>query len=72
MALAIEHRYFGTSLPVVFNASNKASWAPLGLENVLMDSVSLVQWVKTTVSGAENSPVIVSSGESLALQRLDH
>jgi len=62
IALANEHRYFGTSFPTRFNASDKASYAPLTLENVLMDTVSLVKWIKNTVPGAENSPVIVTGG----------
>jgi hypothetical protein len=64
ITLANEHRYFGTSFPSGFNASDKASYASLTLENVLMDTVSLVKWIKSTVPDAENSPVIVTGGWS--------
>ena len=36
--------------------------APLTLDNVLSDSVSFVEWIRSNVSGAENSPVFIESG----------
>jgi hypothetical protein len=62
IAVAIEHRFFGTSFPPGFDGS-AAAYAPLTLENVLSDSVALAEWVKNNVSGAEQSPVFIESGE---------
>ncbi|KUJ07594.1 uncharacterized protein LY89DRAFT_766264 [Mollisia scopiformis] len=60
IAAGIEHRFFGTSFPPGFDGS-KASYAPLTLENVLTDTVALVELIRANVSGAEHSPVFVQS-----------
>ena len=62
--VAIEHRFFGGSFPAGVGADNatKEDFLPLTMENVVADSVALVQWVKNTVPGAQNSRVIVNGG----------
>lgn len=60
----LEHRFFGDSFPSGVNDSNAtpADFAPLTLENVILDSVTFVNWIKSTVSGANNSKIIVQGG----------
>jgi hypothetical protein len=61
ISAAIEHRFFGTSFPPGFDGS-AASYATLTLENVLLDGVSFVKWIRRSVPGAENSPIFIESG----------
>jgi hypothetical protein len=63
IAVAIEHRFFGTSFPPDFDGS-AASYALLTLENVLADSVVLAEWVRNNTTGAETSPIFIEGGES--------
>ena len=64
----LEHRYFGLSVPdgVDVNSTtdgeDMGNWAPLTMNNTLLDSVNFIKWVKQTVPGAENSKVIVLGG----------
>lgn len=60
----LEHRFFGDSFPDgVSEASVSAKdWASLNLENVLLDSVTFVEWIKKTVPGAENARTIITGG----------
>lgn len=60
----LEHRFFGESFPSGLNDSNAtpADFAPLTLENVLLDSVTFADWIKSTVPGASESKVIVEGG----------
>ncbi|KAH8883404.1 hypothetical protein GQ53DRAFT_771862 [Thozetella sp. PMI_491] len=61
----LEHRYFGKSFPDGMDVKSnitKATFAPLTLDNVLQDAVEYVNWIRKTVPGAENSPVIYSGG----------
>ena len=54
----IEHRFFGTSL--ASNATDPAvRFKTLTPENVMLDSVRFIEWVKSTVPGANDSKVIV-------------
>lgn len=57
----LEHRYFGYSFPPDFNGSIE-SYSALTLDNVLLDSVAFIEYVKSTVSGAHESTVIASGG----------
>lgn len=61
----LEHRFFGTSFPEgsTWNNITTEAYAPLTLDNVLQDSVEFVNWIRKTVPGAENSPVIYTAGE---------
>lgn len=60
----LEHRFFGDSFPSGINDSNATpeDFAPLTLENVLLDSVTFVNWVKSTVPGASESKAIAEGG----------
>ncbi|KAI1337220.1 peptidase S28 [Xylariaceae sp. FL0016] len=60
----LEHRFFGTSFPPgsTYDNITTEAYGPLTLENVLQDSVEFVDWVRSTVPGAENSPVIYTGG----------
>jgi len=61
MAITLEHRFFGLSIPS--NASNPIEkYTSLTLENVMLDAVTFVEHVKDTVSGAQNSSVIITGG----------
>jgi dipeptidyl-peptidase-2/lysosomal Pro-X carboxypeptidase len=64
VAATLEHRFFGDSFPPGVNDSNATpeDFAPLTLENVLLDSVTFVDWIKSTVPGANESKVIVEGG----------
>ncbi|KAI0377969.1 hypothetical protein F5Y04DRAFT_291558 [Hypomontagnella monticulosa] len=62
----LEHRYFGDfhggSYPAKYDPMNISSgvFNSLTLDNVLQDGVDFVNWIKKTVSGAAESPVIYS------------
>ena len=67
LVVGIEHRFFGLSVPGNLSYENQLGWpasamSSLTLENVLMDSVELVKWVKSTVPGAQDSHVIAFGG----------
>lgn len=60
----LEHRFFGLSLPAGFNGTTAmaADYAPLTINNTLLDSVNFIQRIKSTVPGARNSKAIVMGG----------
>ena len=60
----LEHRFFGLSQPPGFNetTATAADYAPLTINNTLLDSVNFIQWVKKTVPGAKHSKAIVMGG----------
>jgi hypothetical protein len=65
--IGIEHRFWGLSVPGDLSYADVLHWPTsalmsLTLDNVIMDSVELVNWVKSTVPGASNSKVITVSG----------
>jgi len=64
IAVALEHRYFGESLPFGPNetAYTQAQWAPLTLENVMDDAVALIDHIRTTIPNATQAPAFVASG----------
>jgi lysosomal Pro-X carboxypeptidase len=63
----LEHRYFGLSVPDGFNASVAmgADWAPLTMNNTLLDSVNFIHWIKKSVPGASDSKAIVLGGKTI-------
>lgn len=61
----LEHRYFGTSVPESFDGSME-SFKPLTLENVREDAVQFIEFLKRTIPGAAQSPVVVT-GDSWGL-----
>lgn len=61
---SLEHRFFGLSQPSGFNAStaSAADYAPLTINNTLLDSVNFIRWIKRTVPDAKHSKTIVMGG----------
>lgn len=71
----LEHRSFGASLPS--NVSDLAvKYESLTLDNVMMDAIRFVEFVKNTVTGAGTARVITAGasygGFLSALQRLNY
>lgn len=66
MMIALEHRYFGQSLPfgVTSNTTENMNKA-LNLDNILGDAVNFVNFIKGSVEGAQDSQVIVYGGTCL-------
>ena len=62
LTATLEHRYFGKSLPFGNDSWTQENIKHLTLDNVMDDAVEFVKWIKSNITGAENSPVIVSSG----------
>ncbi|KAI1379839.1 serine carboxypeptidase S28-domain-containing protein [Hypoxylon crocopeplum] len=60
----LEHRFFGSSFPArsTYDNITTEDYKPLTLDNVLRDGVEFVNWIRRTVPGAENSPVIYTGG----------
>lgn len=61
----LEHRFFGDSFPTGVSEENATAkdLAPLTLDNVLLDSVAFVNWIKNSVPGASNAKVIINGGK---------
>ncbi|XDG05311.1 hypothetical protein ABKA04_004926 [Annulohypoxylon sp. FPYF3050] len=67
LAVTIEHRYFGHSIPFGLKQEDNPNWPtsalePMTLENIDLDTITFLEWVKKTVPGAEKSKVIISGG----------
>jgi dipeptidyl-peptidase-2 len=67
LLVGLEHRYFGISVPNGLNYTERATWPvallkPLTLDNVLLDAVAFVDWIKRKYN-CENCKVISISGE---------
>jgi serine carboxypeptidase S28 len=63
LAVSLEHRYFGESLPFGPNTSwTSPAMKYLTLDNVMADAVNFIGMLKKTVSGASTSKVFVASG----------
>ncbi|KAJ7166404.1 serine carboxypeptidase S28-domain-containing protein [Mycena crocata] len=62
--MSIEHRYFGRSLPFGNNSYTTENFRFLTLDNVMSDSVAIVDWWRTNVTNGagKDSPVIVFGG----------
>ena len=69
-----EHRYFGLSCPYGLNYTEASDWNPkllkdLTLDNVFLDAISLLTWVKTTAyPTAKDAKIIASGGKRLDLE----
>lgn len=82
IAVSLEHRFFGLSIPVAdLSYENNLEWptsalASLTLDNVLLDSVTFLEWIRSSVPGAERSKIIGFGGSYAALisamERLHH
>ena len=81
--VSLEHRYFGYSYPEGLSLAmdmagniTVAQYAPLTLDNVFGDSITFLTWLRATVPGAKDSPIIYGGGSyggSLAiLARAQH
>lgn len=67
MAVSLEHRYFGQSMPF---GNSTVSWTPtnmkyLTLDNVMADAVNFVNMLKANYTGASESKTVVASGMRL-------
>jgi hypothetical protein len=62
LAVSLEHRYFGESLPFGNDSWTIANMRYLTLENIMQDAISFVQHLRDTIPGAAESKVIVGSG----------
>lgn len=62
LRVCLEHRFFGTSSPEGLKREEPNDFAALTLDNIIQDAVEFVKFVKSTVPGAEQSPVIVTGG----------
>lgn len=68
LAVTIEQRYFGHSIPFGLKQEDNPNWPtsalePMTLENIDFDTITFLEWVKKTVPGAEKSKVIISGGK---------
>lgn len=59
----INHRYFNDSVPFGPLLNATYDWEYLTLENVMMDSVELVKYVKQKTPSAAAAKTIVAGGE---------
>jgi hypothetical protein len=72
IAVYLEHRFFGLSVPGNLSYENNLEWPTAALEsltldNVLLDAVAFIEWIKSTVPGAENSKAITFGGSYAAI-----
>ena len=61
----LEHRYFGQSLPFGNDSYTLDNLKHFTLENVMLDAVNFVDFIKKNVTGAANSKAIVAGGMQL-------
>ena len=62
LAVTMEHRFFGESKPNnLVNLTQR--YETLTLDNVMEDSVNFIIWIKDTVNGTRDSPVIATGGK---------
>ncbi|KAI2617711.1 peptidase S28 [Hypomontagnella submonticulosa] len=62
LAVSLEHRYFGQSLPFGQNSHTPSNMKYLTLDNVMADAVAFIEHVKETNDGASDSKAIIASG----------
>ncbi|XXH02210.1 hypothetical protein Hte_008578 [Hypoxylon texense] len=62
LAVSLEHRYFGQSLPYGQDSHTPSNMKYLTLDNVMADAVSFVSHIKEANEGAADSKAIVASG----------
>ncbi|KAF8198825.1 serine carboxypeptidase S28-domain-containing protein [Mycena galopus ATCC 62051] len=76
--MVIEHRYFGKSQPFENDSYTTENLRFLTLDNVMSDTLAVVEWWRTNVTNAtgKNSPVIVFgssySGSLATFLRINH
>ena len=70
LAVSLEHRYFGKSLPFGPNQSYTPSGMKyLTLDNVMADAVTFIDMIRASTPGANDSKTIVASGMQDMLPR---
>ncbi|KAI1453136.1 peptidase S28 [Annulohypoxylon moriforme] len=62
IAVSLEHRYFGQSLPFGQASHSPTNLKYLTLDNVMADAVSFIEHIKETNKGASDSKAIIASG----------
>ena len=62
LTVCIEHRYFGWSFPEGFTGESPSDYEALTLDNVIQDAVTIVEHIKKTVDGAQDSKAIAGGG----------
>ena len=62
IAATIEHRYIGESLPFGNASQTTEGLRYLTLDNVMLDAVDFIDYIKSTVPGANESKAIVDGG----------
>ncbi|KAI0380613.1 peptidase S28 [Hypomontagnella monticulosa] len=62
LAVSLEHRYFGESLPFGQDSHTTSNMKYLTLDNVMADAVSFVEHIKKTNNGTSDSKAIIASG----------
>ncbi|KAI2472709.1 peptidase S28 [Annulohypoxylon bovei var. microspora] len=62
LAVSLEHRYFGQSLPFGQASHTPSNMKYLTLDNVMADAVSFIEHIKEANNGASDSKAIVASG----------
>ena len=72
IAVYLEHRFFGLSVPGNLSYEDNLEWPTealesLTLDNVLLDAVAFIEWIKATVPGAEDSKAITFGGSYAAI-----
>ena len=71
LMVAIEHRYFGISIPYGLQYSEYSTWdtsllKPLTMQNALLDGLNLLNWIKTVAYPSTiDSKVLLLSGTSI-------
>ena len=64
MAVSLEHRYFGESLPFGDESFVVENLKYLSLDNVMADAVSFIAMLRGKLPEAKDSKAIVVSGET--------
>ncbi|CAG2120160.1 unnamed protein product, partial [Medioppia subpectinata] len=62
MNLFLEHRYYGESVPFGKVDKNLTKIGYLSMDQALADFADFIQYIKATIPGAVNSPVVVFGG----------
>ena len=62
IAVSLEHRYFGQSLPFGDASHTPENMEYLSLDNVMADAVAFISQIKENYTGAADSKAIVASG----------
>ncbi|KZV94778.1 hypothetical protein EXIGLDRAFT_834749 [Exidia glandulosa HHB12029] len=73
--LSVEHRYFGESLPFGNDSYTNENLRHLTLDNIMSDTISLVDWYKKTINATDSKVIVVGgsySGFLSMVLRINH